>query len=125
MASQDSKRGEGHLAALLWDQINRMCGEKQLPLFLRPTGWNDEEERVHPRVPCSILVDYVTQEQSCKDVIRNISVGGVFIESSDLHLGPEITMVFSILDDEQPIKVTGEVAWIGHRGIGVKFKSLR
>ena len=102
-----------------------MCAEKQLSLFMRPTGWEDEEKRVHPRVSCAIPVDYATQDQAYRDIIRNISVGGAFIESCDLHLGPEITMVFSILDQEQPIKITGEVAWIGHRGIGVKFKAAR
>ena len=125
MTSRRTNGGEGYMAALLWDQINRMCGEKQLSLFMRPTGWKDDEKRVHPRVPCSILVDYATHDQACRDVIRNIGVGGAFIESCDLHLGPEITMVFSILDHEQPIKITGEVAWIGHRGIGVKFKYAR
>jgi hypothetical protein len=122
MTSRDIHRDEGYMAALLWDQINRMCGEKQLSLFLRPTGWKDEEERVHPRVPCSILVDYATQDQAYRDVIGNISVGGAFIKCCELHLGPEITRVFSIHDDEPSIKLTGEVAWVSQRGIGVKFK---
>jgi hypothetical protein len=110
------------MAALLWDQISRMCGEKQLSLFMRPTGWKGEEKRVNPRVPCSIFVDYATQDQAYRDVIRNISVGGAFIESCELPLGPEITMIFCLHDDEDSIKLTAEVAWISQRGIGVKFK---
>ncbi|MGW8177757.1 MAG: hypothetical protein ACWGQW_03070 [bacterium] len=46
MTSRGTNRGEGYMAALLWDQINRMCGEKQLSLFMRPTGWKDEETMV-------------------------------------------------------------------------------
>ena len=122
MTSRNTHRGEGSMAALLWDQINRMCGEKQLSLFLRPTGWNDEERRVHPRVPCSILVDYATHDQAYRDVIRNISVGGAFIKSCELPLGPEITMVFSLHEDEPSIRLRGEIASVSRRGIGVKFK---
>lgn len=121
MTSRDTPRDEGSMAAFLWDQINRMCGEKQLSLFLRPTGWKDEEKRVHPRVPCSVLVDYAMHDQTYRDVIRNISVGGAFIESCEIPLGPELTMVFSLHDDEASIKLRGEVAWVGQRGIGVKF----
>jgi hypothetical protein len=122
MTSRDTHQGEGYMAALLWDQIVRMCGEEQLSLFLRPTGWKDEEKRVSRRVPCCILVDYATQEQAYRDVIRNISVGGAFIESCELPLGPEITMVFSLHEDEPSIKLRGEVASVSQRGIGVKFK---
>jgi hypothetical protein len=122
MKSGGTHRDEGYMAALLWDQINRMCGEKQLSLFMRPTGWEDEEKRVHPRVSCSLPVDYATQDQAYRDVIRNISVGGAFIESRELHLGPEITVVFSLHDDEASFKLRTEVAWICKQGIGLKFK---
>jgi Tfp pilus assembly protein PilZ len=98
-----------------------MCGEKQLSLFLRPTAWKAEQKRVHPRVPCSILVDYARQDQAYRDVIRNISVGGAFIETCEILLGPEITMVFSLHDDEASIKLEAEVAWVSQQGIGVKF----
>jgi hypothetical protein len=121
LRSRRTNRDEGHMAALLWDQINRMCGEKQLSLFMRPT-WKDEENRVHPRVSCSIPVDYATQDQAYRDFIRNISVGGAFIESRELHLGPEITVAFSLHDDEASFKLRTEVAWIGKQGIGLKFK---
>lgn len=122
MTPGNNPRDEGYMAALLWDQINRMCGEEQLSLFLRPTDWKEEEKRVHPRVPCSVIVDYATYDQAYRDVIRNISVGGAFIESGELPLGPELTMVFSLNDDEASIKLRGEVAWVSQRGIGVKFR---
>lgn len=122
MKSRGTHRDEGHMAALLWDQINRMCGKTQLSLFMRPTGWKDEEKRVHPRVSCSIPVDYTTQDQAYRGLIRNISVGGAFIESRELHLGPEITVVFSLHDDEASFKLRTEVAWIDKQGLGLKFK---
>ena len=122
MRSRGIHGDEGYLAALLWDQINRMCGKEQVSLFMRPEHWKPEEKRVNPRVPASISVDYATQNEVHRDFIRNIGVGGAFIESRDLHLGPEITMVFSILDREQPLRIAGEVAWVGPQGIGVKFR---
>lgn len=69
-----------------------------------------------------MLVDYAMEDCVYRDFIRDISVGGAFIESPKLPTGPEITMVFSFLGDNNPIKTTGRVAWIGEQGIGVKFE---
>jgi hypothetical protein len=122
MKSQGTRWDEGYTAALLWGQINRMCGEVQLSLFMRPTGWKDEEKRVNPRVSCSVPVDYATQDHAYRGVIRNMCVGGAFIDSRELHLGPEITVVFFLHDDEASLKLRAEVAWIGKQGIGVNFR---
>jgi Tfp pilus assembly protein PilZ len=102
-----------------------MYGDKQFPLFMRSGEWNDEEKRLHPRLPCFLLVDYATHDSVYRDFITNISVGGAFIESPTLPIGPEIMMAFSFLDDHNPIKIIGEVTWICQEGIGVKFKLRR
>ena len=72
-----------------------------------------------------MLVDYALQDSVYRDFITNVSIGGAFIESHMLPIGPEITMVFSFRDDDSPIKTAGEVTWIGQEGIGVKFRLRR
>ena len=124
MKSGGTHRDERYMVALLWDQISRICGMRQSSPFMRPTGRRTEEKRTFRRVPCSILVDYATQDQVYRSLIRNIAVRGAFIESSELDPGQEITLVFSILDHEQPIKIIGQVAWVGLQGMGVEFLTV-
>jgi len=121
----DRAREGYYVTALLWEQINRMFEDKQLPLFMRFDDWNMEEKRVHPRIPCLLLLDYATHDCVYRDFMKDISVGGAFIESRKLPTGPEITLVFSFFEDDNPFKIRGEVAWISEGGIGVKFKPGR
>jgi Tfp pilus assembly protein PilZ len=39
-------------------------------------------------------------------------------------VGREITLTFSSSNYEDPIKITGKIAWGGPRGIGVKFSEV-
>ena len=122
MAERMNQTRQVYVAALLWEQINRMWEDKQLPLFMRADDWKHEERRVHPRIPCLLLVDYATQYCVYRDFIKNVSVGGAFIESSRLPIGPEITLTFSLFDAVKPLKITGQVVRLGPEGIGVRFR---
>lgn len=83
----------------------------------------DAEKRRHPRKPCSIMVDYATQDRAFKDYIRDISKGGVFIETSNFFdLGQEFIMTFSVPSQSKPFKFIGEVVRTDKRGVGVRFK---
>jgi hypothetical protein len=111
-----------YVSALLWEQINRMWGNEQFPLFRGANDWRYEERRVHPRMACNFLVDYAVQDCFYRDFVRNVSLGGAFVESCKLPIGPEMTMVFSLSDADKPVKILGQVAWVDRDGIGVRFK---
>ncbi|MDM8551267.1 PilZ domain-containing protein [Desulfobacterales bacterium HSG2] len=101
--------------------------EELLPLVKAELDMNiqekNEEKRKHSRKPCSIIVDYATQDRSFRDYIRDISKGGVFIETTNFFsAGQEFIMTFSIPNQEKPFRFVGEVVRINERGVGVKFK---
>lgn len=102
-----------------------MWEDQRLPLFMRAADWEQEERRVNPRIPCFLLVDYATQGRAYRDFVKNISIGGAFIESLKLPTGPEITLVLSCFEGQKPLKIAGQVAWVAPEGIGVKFKPGR
>jgi LysM repeat protein len=97
------------------------------PQFGAPSQPDRREQaarRAFPRIPCRVLVDYVVDGRAFRDRIANISEGGAFIETSKRLLpGKPITLSFSLFQDQQPIKVAGEVAWCSGTGIGVKLHS--
>jgi len=95
------------------DQKQRLLSvlEESLPI----------DRRRDTRKPCSIAVTCATY-RVFTDFIKNISPGGAFIETSAPCLpGEHLTMMFSLPDQEEPVKITGKIVWRAPEGVGVKF----
>jgi Tfp pilus assembly protein PilZ len=83
-------------------------------------------KRKQTRKPLLAVVDYATQGQVYRDFIRNISAGGVFIETAvPTSIGQELSLTFVLATHRKPIKLTGEVVRISPQGIGVRFKAAK
>jgi len=65
-------------------------------------------------------VDYVIEDRVYRDFVRNISEGGVFIDTRGAFcVGQEVSLALPF-----PVslkRITGKVAWVGDHGIGVSF----
>jgi len=87
-----------------------------------------EERRIHgrrqkPRRPCFMDVDYASDGRAFRGFIKNLSAGGVFIETSEtFSIGDEIVLTFSLPETQDPIKIAGEIVRALPGGIGVQFK---
>ncbi len=81
------------------------------------------ERRRHPRKTCSIPIT-VGSWRVLTEFARNISAGGVFIETSAaFSRGEHLTLMFSPPNQNTPLKLTGRVARSTPEGIGVQFTS--
>lgn len=84
--------------------------------------WLYEGKREHYRKPFFTVVDFTTRGHAFKDFIKDISPGGVFIETSiPCNIGQELSLTFALPNCQKHIKITGEVVRITLQGIGVKF----
>jgi uncharacterized protein (TIGR02266 family) len=80
------------------------------------------DRRRSPRKACSLAVNYTSWEGAFKGLMRNISAGGMFIQTDKpLAVGQEITTTLSVSNNREPIKITGQIVWRVPDGIGVKF----
>jgi len=85
-----------------------------------------EGNRKHARKALVAVVDYATQDQAYRDFIKNISAGGVFIETTvPVSIGQELSLTFALPYHQAHIKITGEVVRINPQGIGVEFKAAK
>jgi hypothetical protein len=110
---------------LLEDLANPMDREERVPPDEPCKGPIREERRLYPRVPCFLLVDYASQGNFYRAFVRNLSANGAFIESHvPIPTAPDISLVISLPEHENPVKITGEVARSGGQGIGVRFHTL-
>ncbi len=81
-----------------------------------------EEKRAYIRKPFFMSVDYSTQDRVYRDFIKDISTGGVFIETlRPLPVGQEISMAFSFPNLRQNFRISGNVVRMGPKGIGIAF----
>jgi len=103
---------------------------------LFPRSWNvirphrevfnsKDERRRHPREACNILVDYTLKGRVFRGFILNISRGGALIANGRPFLvGEELTMVFRHPISQGNRRITGEIARVTPKEIGVKFKTM-
>jgi Tfp pilus assembly protein PilZ len=84
------------------------------------------DKRKHSRKHTSIYASFKTNGLSFKDFIKNLSAGGLFIETGiPLSVSKKLSISFPHPDSGTPIKVAGKIVRIDSKGIGVKFDKPR
>ncbi len=124
MTESIQQADDADIRARLISLIDNMSVTERRDLLNMLEDLSDGFRRNHPRKACDLAVDCVSSDRVFKDFMRNISVGGTFIETRiPFSMGEEMTMTFAPANSEDRIKVTGEIVWTGRLGIGVKFET--
>jgi hypothetical protein len=112
----------------LFTLIDDMSDEEQQDLIAELEERQSRDMRRYERQSSSVSVDYVAQDHSSIGVIKDISVGGVLLETSEIggsfSIGEDIILTIQYPNQEKHIKIRGEVVRIEPQTIGVKFKTV-
>ena len=90
-----------------------------------------EHRRSDRRYDRRVPIDFSHEGSSFSAHTRNISLGGVFIDTEQtLPFGARVTLKFKVPTQSEVIEVDGQVRWLEMdegrlRGIGVRFEGLR
>ena len=91
----------------------------------KPEKTTANEKRRYPRKEILLPVDYASYDKCFRDFIRDISEGGVFIETKQpLVPGQKIAMTFMTTDNQHHFKINGKIVRDTRDGIGVKFDKI-
>jgi Tfp pilus assembly protein PilZ len=124
MADIEKKVDESSIVPRLHDLIKKMSKEEQQALLGELEKRLFKKQRKHERKPFFTTLDYSTESRPYRDFIKDISVGGLFIETgTSFSVGEEISMTLLLPQYEKKIKIQGEIVRIEEQGIGVKFKT--
>ena len=105
------------------DLVNHLSIEEQRILARMLNNWEKRDQRLYPRIPCAIVTEYRALKRSYKDTIKNISLGGAFIESTNgPPAGLEINQRFFFPNFEIPIRSNSKIIWTAPMGFGVQFE---
>jgi uncharacterized protein (TIGR02266 family) len=88
--------------------------------------------RIDPRYERQLDVEVVADGKKLTSRTVNISLGGLFLDSSiPLELGVTVQLRFTLPTQPEPVEVAGDVRWVvkkdggAHNGIGIRFQGLR
>ncbi len=100
--------------------------EKRILLRLLKRGaLKGKCRRQHFRKPVHIPVRYTNQDGLSSGVIRDISLGGVFILSRKaFSLGQSLSLSFCPANVDKTVWIAGDVMRVTPEGIGVRFRSI-
>ncbi len=80
------------------------------------------DRRIRPRRASFIIAHYKVKEGKFRDIIKNISAGGLVIRTKrTIATGQHIELSFPLFDFKQPVKVTGMVVRTEPGGFAVEF----
>lgn len=82
------------------------------------------EWRSYERKDISIPIDFTSLDRLYKEMTKDISAGGLFIETqkyNKLTKNQKVLMVFTIGENKKPFKLTGKVIRVQPDGIAVQF----
>ncbi len=114
---------ETRITARLIDLVCDMSIPQQLELLEKLDRKRYKGARAESRHDRKILVAYEIDDYIHKDITRDISNTGVFIEThSPPAIGETITLSFSFSEDKKPVKVSGRVVRTTPDGFAVKFQ---
>ena len=105
------------------DLVEKLSIEEQRILTRMLNNWDKRDQRSHPRIPCTIITEYLALNRSYKDTIKNISLNGAFIESTNrFPVNLDINQRFFFPNFEIPIRSHSKIAWTASFGFGVQFE---
>jgi hypothetical protein len=113
-----------------WEEPREIEGPL-MSLFLESRRIADEKvsrrpnQRVHDRFDCLVAVDYDTNDWTYQSLLRDISLGGAYVETTKpMTRGQRIILTLSTRRPAGTCSVKGVVVRTDARGVGIQFDDL-
>ena len=128
MADNHNDLSMKEVEARLSSIISNMSDKEKRELLERLEHWEEakfEEDRKHHRKQTSIYAVFSGQDCYFRDYIKDISAGGIFIETETaLFINQELVITFFLPNSSKPIKIRGKVVRSDPKGFGIQFDEL-
>ena len=106
--------------------LDNLTVDDQRTLSKLLNSWDKKDQRQNSRMPCSIITEYIFDNQTYKGKMKNISLDGAFIRSQKIvPVNEHIFQSFFFPNFEIPIRSNSKVTWTGSQGFGVQFDIIQ
>ena len=126
MNDDEQQLGKDSITVRLITLILNMPYDRQVALLKQleeiPVTTLETTDRDDTRKLYSSTVSFSVRDRSYKGISKDISSGGMFIETNEsFSVGEIISLTIPFADKKRNIKVPAEIMRITDEGIGVKF----
>lgn len=126
MADYDEHSNSNSIILSLMEKILAMNDEQRLDLLSKLEELPSEDlslgERNDVRKGFEKDISFSVQDRSYKAICKDISNGGLFIQTSEVFtLGQTVLLNIPFSDGSREIKVPAEIVRVSNQGIGVRF----
>ncbi len=91
---------------------------------VKTQGPKPSDLRKYPRKPCSIPIKYITKNDISQGEIKNISLGGIFLKTTDnVVVGQRLNLAIPVRKKGKIVKRAGKIVWSDQTGVGIEFLS--
>jgi len=81
------------------------------------------ELRKHPRKSCTVPIKYASNKVIQQGVIKNISLGGVFLKTDNgISIGQKLQLAIPVRKKGKVIQRVGKIVWVNRFGVGIEFQ---
>jgi len=119
-------RFANHASAEEKQTLLRLLEDQHLLDLLQ--AWRYRDRRKLHRRPCSLPVRYTIEGVAFTDMISNISISRVLIETSSIlsvgEAGQEVTLMISPPNGDEPIAADCKILWAGSGRVGLQFTEV-
>ena len=106
-------------------RVRHLGPDRQAELLELLQNWQAGQQREYLRRDIKIRVDIATGQLLVQTDSRNISAGGIHVQSSGrFQAGDTVTLVFSLSESEKPFKLSGTVLRVEDEGIAIEFNHV-
>ena len=126
MADHDEHSNSNSIILRLMERILAMNDEQRLDLLSKLEELPSEDlsvgDRDDVRKDFEKNISFSVQDRSYKAISKDISNGGLFIQTNEVFtLGQTVMLNIPFSDGSREIKVPAEIVRVSNQGIGVRF----
>ena len=132
MENNDNKPSIAEVQARIFQIISTMPEVEKRKLLTGLKKWQSKfydkqeskpkEKRKYYREPISIYAICEAKNRDFRDLTKDISTGGTFIETkANLSLDEDLVITLFNTSFETPLRTDGKIVRVGPKGVGVKF----
>lgn len=111
------------IRSLIFERVKGLSAERASQILKYLDKRPKSDRRQYDRKDLFRTIEYSVDGRYYNDFIKNISEGGLFIETfKTFSVGQEPIMIYTAPASQKPLKIHGEIIRSQTNGVGVKFK---
>ncbi|MCP4671271.1 MAG: PilZ domain-containing protein [Desulfobacula sp.] len=106
-------------------RVRNLNSDQQVEILGLLKTWQTGRQRDYPRLDTKVNIDVVVGDRVIQTDAKDISAGGIFINTSGkFQANEKVRVVFTIPGSDKPFKLEGMIVRVEQNGMAIKFEKI-